>query len=858
MQMIGSSSSSRQLCRLALTARASVSRATSSLRASAASSSNLSARHYFTLFAPRLLPRSVSPAAQSCRIFHSSPYRRDVASEAANAVPPTVVLTPTDVLRLSKQRNIGIAAHVDSGKTTLTERVLFYTGRIKDIHEVRGRDSVGAKMDHMELEREKGITIQSAATYCQWKATPPTETRVVSGDAALMDTKGEAPKEKFHINIIDTPGHVDFTIEVERALRVLDGAVLVLCATSGVQSQSITVDRQMKRYSVPRVTFINKMDRQGANPWRVIQQVRTKLRMTVAAVQIPIGTEDAFKGVVDLVRWKTVWNEGEKGIEVREEDGVPADLETFAKEKRQELIEQLSEADETMADIFLEERQPTLEELAVSIRRATVACKFSPVFMGSAIKNKGVQAMLDGVCAYLPNPSEVPVTAIDMSQRVIEKAVQERETAVDESTDGETVALKPVTKATQPLVTLAPASAAPFVGLAFKLEEGRYGQLTYVRVYQGSLKRGTTIFNARTGKKVKVPRLVRMHSNDMEDVDELGAGEICAMFGVECSSGDTFTDGTTSLSMTSMFVPEPVISLSLTPEGEGSSKGGAASQNFSRALNRFQKEDPTFRVHVDAESSETIISGMGELHLEIYVERMRREYKVPCKTGKPRVAFRETIGQKAAFNYTHKKQTGGAGQFGRVVGYIEPMTVDAETGKDIAFENRVVGGNIPAQYFAACEKGFHEALEKGSLTGHPVQGVRFILEDGAAHSVDSSELAFKLAVIGAFRESFNKASPLVLEPRMSVEVSSPVAFQGVVVGSINQRQGLIEDSETREDDFVLQAEVSLNNMFGYSSHLRGITQGTGEFSMEYKQHSPVMMGVQKEMQAEYAKQQAKK
>lgn len=812
----------------------------------------------------RVLPRLAS--ANAARSFHSSPRSCSAATDAEKAAPPPVDLTSTDLKRLAKQRNIGIAAHVDSGKTTLTERVLFYTGRIKDIHEVRGRDAVGAKMDHMELEREKGITIQSAATYCQWKATPPTETRAVSGDAALMSTQGDAaPKEDFHINIIDTPGHVDFTIEVERALRVLDGAVLVLCATSGVQSQSITVDRQMKRYSVPRVTFINKMDRQGANPWRVITQIRTKLRLTAAAVQIPIGAEDEFKGVVDLVRWKTVWNEGEKGIDVREEDGVPKDLEDLAKEKRQELIEQLSEVDDGMADIFLEEREPTLEELASTIRRATISCKFTPVFMGSAIKNKGVQTMLDGVCAYLPNPSEVPITAIDMSKKATEKAVKEAEEAAASETAAEAAAVESsdstevaATKAAQPLVSLAPASAAPFVGLAFKLEEGRYGQLTYVRVYQGTLKRGTTIFNARTGKKVKVPRLVRMHSNDMEDVEELGAGEICAMFGVECSSGDTFTDGTTSLSMTSMFVPEPVISLALTPEGEGAGKGGAVSQNFSRALNRFQKEDPTFRVHVDAESGETIISGMGELHLEIYVERMRREYNVPCKTGKPRVAFRETIDQKATFNYTHKKQTGGAGQFGRVIGYIEPMTVDEETGKDVAFENRVTGGNIPSGYFAACEKGFYEALEKGTLTGHPVQGVRFVLEDGAAHSVDSSELAFKLAVMGAFREAYNKASPLVLEPRMTVEVSSPVTFQGAVVGSINQRQGLVEDSETREDDFVLQAEVSLNNMFGYSSNLRGLTQGTGEFSMEYKQHSPVMMGVQKEMQAEYAKQQAKK
>ncbi|CAO1636095.1 unnamed protein product [Sympodiomycopsis kandeliae] len=808
-------------------------------------------------------PRPVFRSSPACRRTYaapamSAPPPADAAAQAAHSsgVAPLVSLTEKDLSRLSRQRNIGIAAHVDSGKTTLTERVLFYTGRIKDIHEVRGRDAVGAKMDHMELEREKGITIQSAATFCQWKATPPTETRTVSGDAALMDTQGEAPKEDFHLNIIDTPGHVDFTIEVERALRVLDGAVLVLCATSGVQSQSITVDRQMRRYSVPRISFINKMDRAGANPWRVIDQIRNKLKMKCAAVQIPIGAEDEFAGVVDLIRWKTVWNEGEKGINIREEDGVPSDLEAFAKEKRQELIEALSDVDDTMADIFLEEREPTLEELAASVRRATLSCKFSPAYMGSAIKNKGVQAMLDGVCAYLPNPSEVPVTAIDNSA----KAKKDQEAAAAKAAEAAaaesaTMAVSGVNKPPSlPVLPLAPASAAPFVGLAFKLEEGRYGQLTYVRVYQGTLKRGNTIFNARTGKKVKVPRLVRMHSNDMEDVDELGAGEICAMFGVECSSGDTFTDGTTSLSMTSMFVPEPVISLALTPEGaEGGKGGGAVSQNFSRALNRFTKEDPTFRVHVDSESSETIISGMGELHLEIYVERMRREYNVPCKTGKPRVAFRETVTRESKFNYTHKKQTGGAGQFARVMGFIEPMERDPETGKDVAFESRVVGGTIPQSFIQACEKGFYEILEKGSLTGSQVTGVRFVLEDGATHVVDSSELAFRLAVHSAFKESFAKADPIVLEPRMKVEVLGPTEFQGVIVGGINQRKGTINDTETRDDEFTIQADVSLNDMFGYSSFLRGQSQGKGEFSMEFSHYDRVMPNVQADMQAEYAK-----
>jgi elongation factor G len=769
------------------------------------------------------------------------------------ALPPSQVeafpLSDGDIARLQRQRNIGIAAHIDSGKTTVTERVLFYTGRIKDIHEVRGRDAVGAKMDHMELEREKGITIQSAATHCTWKATPPTEKRAVSGDVAAEEVRG---KEDFRINIIDTPGHVDFTIEVERALRVLDGAVLVLCATSGVQSQTITVDRQMRRYNIPRVSFINKMDRAGANPWRVIDQVRNKLKMRAAAVQIPIGSEDVFEGVVDLVRWKAVYNEGDKGIVVRESDEVPAHLVDFAKEKRAELIEQLAEVDDEMTEIFLEEREPTVEELAAALRRATINCSFSPVYLGTAMKNKGVQAMLDGVCAYLPNPAEVPAVALNVSRAAREEA--QRLAALEVEDQGEDAMEEAKKKAPTPTINLSPAAEASMVGLAFKLEEGRYGQLTYMRVYAGTLKRGNLIYNARTGKKVKVPRLVRMHSNDMEDVESVGPGEICAMFGVDCSSGDTFTDGTAALSMSSMFVPEPVISLAIHPL----SKDGSASANFSRALNRFQKEDPTFRVHIDAESSETIISGMGELHLEIYVERMRREYGVACDTGKPKVAFRETITQRSSFVYTHKKQTGGAGQFARVMGYIEPMEKDEETGKDVVFENRVMGGSIPNGYFPACEKGFQEALEKGNLSGHHVSGIRFVLEDGATHSVDSSELAFRLAIIGAFKEAYMKANPVIMEPKMTVDVVAPVEFQGAVIGAMNQRKGTIEDTEVREDEFSLQAEVSLNDMFGYSSQLRGLTQGKGEYSMELKTYAPVMPNIQKDMENEYKKQQTQK
>ncbi|KIJ67347.1 hypothetical protein HYDPIDRAFT_173918 [Hydnomerulius pinastri MD-312] len=728
-------------------------------------------------------------------------------SEAAQTYPK-YELSEADINRINFQRNIGVSAHIDSGKTTLTERILFYTGRIREIHEVRGRDSVGAKMDSMELEREKGITIQSAATFCDWEALSP-----ITGD-----------KNKYAINIIDTPGHVDFTIEVERALRVLDGAILVLCAVAGVQSQTTTVDRQMRRYNIPRISFINKMDRPGANPWRVINQIRSKLKITAAAVQVPIGVEDELKGVVDLVRWKAIYNEGEKGIDVVESDEIPASVIDLAKEKRAELIEQLAEVDDEIGDMILADELPTNVQLAEAIRRATVGLKFSPVFIGSAIKNTAVQPMLDGICAYLANPNESTVTAHDTKLPV-----------------------------NSPPVPLVPAAEAPLVALAFKLEEGRFGQLTYMRVYQGTLRKAQFIFNARTDKRVKVPRLVRMHSNEMEDIDSIGPGEICAVFGVECSSGDTFTDGSTSFSMTSMFVPDPVISLAIKPVG-------LETPNFSRALNRFQKEDPTFKVHIDHESKETIISGMGELHLEIYVERMRREYGVAVSTGKPRVAYRETLTQRADFHHTHKKQTGGAGQFARVIGYVEPMEFDPESGKDTEFENVVMGGTIPHNFIPACERGWFEALEKGTLSGNPIVGARMVLKDGSYHIVDSSELAFRIATIAAFREIYAQTKPIILEPIMTVEVVAPGEFQAAVIGSLNTRRGTILDSEVRDEEFTCTAEVPLNDMFGYSSQLRGVTQGKGEFSMEYRTHQPVLAHVQKELEEAYRKTmpQAKK
>lgn len=701
--------------------------------------------------------------------------------------------------RLSRVRNIGIAAHIDSGKTTATERVLFYTGRIKTIHEVRGKDAVGAKMDSMDLEREKGITIQSAATFCDWVK------------------KEDGVDQKYHINLIDTPGHIDFTIEVERALRVLDGAVMILCAVSGVQSQTITVDRQMRRYNVPRITFINKMDRMGANPWKPIDQINSKLKIAAAAVQVPIGVEDNFHGVVDLIRMKAVYADGERGEIIRVEDKIPDEVMELAKERRAKLIETVADVDDEVAELFLEEKEPTVEQLKAAIRRATCSLKFTPVFMGSALADKFVQPMLDGVCDFLPNPSEVANMALDRRQA-------------------------------EAPVKLVPYNSLPFVGLAFKLEESNFGQLTYIRVYQGSIKKGMYLFNARNDKKVKIPRIVRMHSNEMEEVSEVGAGEICAVFGVDCASGDTFTDGQLGYSMTSMFVPEPVISLSIRP------RNNKELPAFSKAIARFQREDPTFRVHFDAESEQTIISGMGELHLEVYVERMRREYRVDCETGQPQVAYRETITRHVDFDHLLKKQTGGAGDYARVVGWMEPKgDLDGNH-----FEEQVVGMSIDEKFLFACEKGFHLACEKGPLIGHKVLGSSMVINDGATHMTDSSEMAFKNATQQAFRKAFMEANPVVLEPVMKVVVTAPTEFQGNVVGLLQKRNATISDSETDVEDFTCYADVSLNGMFGFSGNLRAATQGKGEFSMEFSHYAQALPQLQKELINKHLKAQAER
>ncbi|MEW6427204.1 MAG: elongation factor G [Thermodesulfobacteriota bacterium] len=689
---------------------------------------------------------------------------------------------------LEKVRNIGISAHIDSGKTTLTERILFYTQRIHAIHEVRGKDGVGAKMDSMELEKERGITIQSAATYCSWKDT--------------------------NINIIDTPGHVDFTIEVERALRVLDGAVLILCSVGGVQSQSITVNRQMTRYRVPRIAFINKCDRTGANPYRVAQQLREKLDLNAVLLQIPIGLEGDLQGVIDLITMKAVYFDGANGETIREEE-IPAHLLEEAEAKREELLDAASMFSDELMEAVLE-GTPTPEMIRSAVRAGTLKLELTPVMMGSAYKNKGVQLLLNGVNLYLPSPREVQNVALDLDN-------EEKE------------------------VVLSNDPAAPLVALAFKLEDGRYGQLTYIRIYQGTMNKGDTIINTRDRKKAKIGRLVRMHADEMEEIDGACAGDIVALFGIDCASGDTFTSGELNYSMTSMYVPAPVISLSITPIDN------KAQVNMSKALNRFTKEDPTFRTHVDAETNETIISGMGELHLDVYIERMKREYKAEVQVGQPQVAYRETITQRAEFDYVHKKQTGGSGQYGRVAGYMEPL----EEG-NYEFVDQIVGGVIPREFIPSCDKGFQKALEKGPLAEAPITGVRVAINDGASHAVDSSDMAFQQAALGAFRQGYLKAKPVLMEPIMKVVVEGPSEFQGNIMGSINQRRGIIIGTTEESNYTVVEAEVPLSEMFGYSTVLRSLTQGKAEFTMEFKTYRQVPRNVAEEIIAQRKKDKDKK
>jgi len=682
------------------------------------------------------------------------------------------------ILDQNRTRNIGISAHIDSGKTTLTERILYYTKRIHAMHDVKGKDGVGAKMDSMDLERERGITIQSAATYCGWAG--------------------------YHVNIIDTPGHVDFTIEVERSLRVLDGAILVLCAVAGVQSQSITVDRQMRRYKVPRLAFINKCDRAGANPERVAQQLTDKLKHHAVLIQLPIGLEADFGGIIDLITMEAIYYDGEKGDDIRR-TAIPVELQAKAAAAREHMLEEISHYSDELMEAILEGKDVPTDMIHAAIRSGVISQQLTPVLIGSAYKNKGVQTLLDAVTRYLPNPMDIPNEAIDL--------------------------------ATNEKLALASDPKKPLVSLAFKLQEERYGQLTYVRVYQGTLAKGESIVNARTRRRVKVGRLVRMHSDEMEDIDRCEAGDIVALFGIDCQSGDSFTSEDLEVAMTSIFVPAPVMHLSIKPVD------GKAEANMNKALSRFTKEDPTFHARYDDDAGETVVSGMGELHLEVYVERMKREYNCEVEVGRPQVSYKETITQLAEFDYTHKKQTGGSGQYARVCGFIEPHP----EGTDYEFVNDIKGGSIPVEFIPSCDKGFKAMVKEGPLIGAPVVRLRATINDGNSHTVDSSDIAFQVAAHGAFKQAYEKAKPILLEPIMKLSVEGPAEMQGGILRTILQRRGMIIGT-TEEDDFTrVDAHVPLSEMFGYSTDLRSATQGKAEFTMEFERHAPAPREVQEKL-----------
>jgi elongation factor G len=690
---------------------------------------------------------------------------------------------------LSKLRNIGISAHIDSGKTTLSERILFYAGRIHKIEEVKG-DGDGATMDYMELEKERGITITSAATQLQWKDNI--------------------------INLIDTPGHVDFTIEVERSLRVLDGAVLVLCSVGGVQSQSLTVDRQMRRYGVPRLAFVNKMDRTGADAYRVAQQVRDKLNANAIMMQIPIGAGETFEGVIDLTTMKAFFFDGKDGEDVREEE-IPADYLAKAKEMRQKMLDGLSDFNEQLMELLFNEQEVPTELIYQACKDATQARKITPVFCGSAFKNKGVQLLLDAVLRYLPSP--------------LERTISARKFGNEEEK-----------------ISLVPEPDKPFVGMAFKIVEDPFGQLTFMRIYQGKIAKGEMYVNQRTSKKERFSRIVRMHADKREEIDIAEAGDIVAIMGIDCASGETYSNDREFCSLESMYVPEPVIKVAVTPASR------ADADKMSKALNRFRKEDPTFQVYNDEETSETIICGMGELHLDIYVERMRREYKVEVNVGAPKVSYRETPGEAREFNYKHKKQTGGSGQFAHIVGKLSPM--DPEGEKTFEFEDHVTGGRIPKQFIPPVEKGFKDSMFKGPLAEFPVVGVKIDLEDGSYHDVDSSERAFYIAACDCFRETLRAANPMLLEPIMKCDIECPENDQGSVVGDIISRRGLVNNTDARDGISYITAEVPLANTFGYATDLRSMTKGQGTFAMELARYAAVPRSLQDDIINERKKQLA--
>jgi len=712
---------------------------------------------------------------------------------------------------MAKTRNIGISAHIDSGKTTLTERILFYCGEIHKIEDVRGGGD-GATMDHMELEKEKGITITSAATTVFWK-----------GLEGKGTTFAEGIEKDTRINIIDTPGHVDFTVEVERSLRVLDGAILVLCSVSGVQSQSITVDRQMRRYKVPRLAFLNKMDRMGANAFKGRDALTEKLNHNAVLMQHPIGSEENFAGVVDLITMKAYYFDGDNGENVRVED-CPADILDDCQALRSEMIDKVAEFDDDIMEAYLEGNEPSEADLHKCIKIGVNTHQLTPVYMGSAFKNKGVQVLMEAVTRYLPSPLECA-----------------KPTAVDSET-GEKV-------------TLEPDKTKDLVCMAFKITDEQFGQLTYTRIYQGTLNKGDTVWNTRTGKKTRIGRMVRMMSNDRANIDEAHAGDIIALVGVDCASGDTFVgnDNLTNISCEGIHVPIPVIELSISCKDKGD------QAKLSKALSRFLKEDPTFHVFTDEESGETRIAGMGELHLEIYVERIKREYGAEVIVGAPQVNYRETIRQETTYDYTHKKQTGGSGQFGQVVGLLRPLQDEDKDTEDqlFKFHNEIKGGSIPTEFIGACEKGFQDVMDKGPLAAFPLINCEIFLRDGKSHDVDSSDMAFRIASRQAMRQAVKAADPVLLEPVMKVEVTTPDEYQGSVIGDLSSRRGMIQGSETDPNgEVIINAEVPLSEMFGYSSDLRSMSAGKATYTMEFSRYVDCPSNIQEKVMAERAEKLA--
>ena len=669
-------------------------------------------------------------------------------------------------------RNIGISAHIDAGKTTTTERILFYTGKSHKLGEVHDG---AATIDWMEQEQERGITITSAATTCFWK-----------GMAGQFD-------KQYRFNIIDTPGHVDFTIEVERSMRVLDGAVMVYCAVGGVQPQSETVWRQANKYKVPRIAFVNKMDRTGANFLRVVEQIQTRLKGTPVPLQLPIGKEDTFVGVVDLLKRRAIdWNEADQGLTFEYTD-IPADMVEEVEEWRSKLVEAAAEADEALMDKYFGGEELTEEEIIRGLRERTLRNEIIPMCCGSAFKNKGVQAMLDAVVMYLPSPVDVPPVK------------------------GETLTGEPDERKTD--------DKAPFSALAFKIATDPFvGNLTFLRCYSGVAASGDTVLNSVKQKRERFGRLVQMHSNNRQEIKEILSGDIVAAIGLkETTTGDTLCAESAPIILERMEFPEPVISVAVEP------KTKSDQEKMALALNRLAQEDPSFRVHTDEESGQTIISGMGELHLDIIVDRMRREFKVDCNVGKPQVAYRETIRGKVEQEGKFVRQSGGRGQFGHCWLRIEPL----EAGKGYEFANEVVGGVIPKEYIPAVDKGVQEQIANGVLAGYPVVDVKVTVYDGSYHEVDSSEMAFKIAASMAFKAGFMKATPVLLEPLMKVEVDTPEEYMGDVIGDLNRRRGMVEGMEDGPTGKIVRAMVPLAEMFGYATDLRSQTQGRASYVMEF-------------------------